>query len=86
MRVQKAGDGMIFTVPDKICSRCGDVIPVAGEKVIGRDGRPTTLRTSRLICECWRTGTPRPAAKRLRKGEVHETQDSFLPDCPSIRV
>lgn len=75
-----------FTVPPKYCPKCGDVIPVAGDVVL-KNGKPKTLRASRLICECWRTGTPRPAAKKLRKGESHESQETILtPDCPVIRL
>jgi len=75
-----------FTVPNKICPKCGDVIPVAGDLVI-KNGRQVRLRASRLICECCRTGTPRPAPAKLRKGESHEDQTTILnPDCPVIRL
>ncbi len=74
-----------FTVPPKKCPRCGDTIPVAGDAVI-KDGRKIILRTSRLICECYRTGTPRPRVRSFRKGEDHEKQESFLSDCPSIQI
>lgn len=75
-----------FTTPDKICPKCGDVIPVAGDMVI-KNGRQVRLTASRLICECHRTGTPRPSAAKLRKGETHEDQATILtPDCPVIHL
>lgn len=82
-----------FTGPDKVCPKCGDIIPVSGYEhdVFGNDivddgGRAVHHKTAMLICvKCAiAAAPPKPPRKRRKKGEVDENQLSLC-DRPDLK-
>ncbi len=82
-----------FNIPEKMCPKCGKVIPLNGYELDKKgnakitDGKLTYHRAPKLICEPCAIAVcpPTPKPPRLRKGEVSELQ-TFFEDVPSILI